>query len=770
MEVNALREAALGYANQGWQVIPVYGIVGSDCECGKEDCTSKGKHPRIGKWREAATSDLAVVNGWWDKWPISNIGIVTGKPSGVVVLDIDGPTGDAAFRKYCAEHNFVPETLTATTGNGRHHYFAHPGGEVPNSARTIADGVDVRGDGGYVVAPPSRHRSGTTYAWLAGGQPPQQAPDWLLQRMLAGKRERRSSMKSAAVCREAVPEGRRNTELASVAGRLRNRGLDEPQIIERLLKENDDRCVPPLDPSEVRSIAKSVSRYAPRMNSATTTGPRGTDREETIAQRLIRLAGTSSLFHDPDRTAYATVLQNGHAENWAIKSSDFRHWLTHQYWLETQSAPSSRAITDAVGVLEAKAQFAGDIHQVFTRVAEHNGAIYFDLANEDRQVVEITPAGWTLITDAPVKFRRPKGVRPLPVPADGGGLDELRPFLNVAGEHDWMMMIAWLLAAFRPHGPYPLAALHGEQGSAKTTTARVLRALVDPNIAPVRCEPKDGRDLMISATNGWVIALDNLSHVSESLSDALCRLSTGGGFATRALYTDAEETILDAQRPVVLTGIEDLATRGDLLDRSLVIYLPRIPSGERMTEREFWARFDAAQPRILGSLLTVVAGALAELPKVDLDQLPRLADFATWITAAEPSLGWERGAFLKAFVSNRHQANAIALEGSVLAAPILKLIEKGVWSGTAEQLLHRIGNLVSDSVRRSSDWPRTARGAAGALRRLSPNLRPIGIEIGFGRESTRDRTRLITIRRAVVSGSSGPSAPSGRATQSGLVH
>jgi hypothetical protein len=201
---------------------------------------------------------------------------------------------------------------------------------------------------------------------------------------------------------------------------------------------------------------------------------------------------------------------------------------------------------------------------------------YLDLANEVRQIVEITPAGWNIITDTPVKFRRPKGMRPLPTPVPGGNLDELRPFLNVAGEEDWMMMIAWLLASFRGHGPFPLAALHGEQGSAKTTTARVLRAVVDPNMAPVRCEPRDGRDLMISATNGWVIALDNLSRVSESLSDALCRLSTGGGFSTRVLYTDAEEIILNAQRPVVLTGIEDLATRGDLLDRSLVIYMPRI--------------------------------------------------------------------------------------------------------------------------------------------------------------------------------------------------
>lgn len=562
---------------------------------------------------------------------------VTGEPSRIIVLDVDGEVGDAAFRRLCAEFNFLPETLTAITGNGRHHYFAHPGVEIPNSARTVADGVDVRGDGGYIVAPPSQHRSGTRYAWLADDQPLQPIPEWLLQRMQAGKRKQHSAANSVSKSKEPIPEGRRNAELASVAGGLRKRGLEEPEILEALLRVNDQRCTPPLDPAEVESIARSISRYAPGGSPAISAARVG-NRDEDAPERLIRLAGSASLFCDPDKQAYATVVQSGRAETWSIRSGDFKHWLTHQFWLETHSAPSTSGMKDALAVLEAKAKFAGETHKVFTRAGEHNGAVYLDLANEERQVVEVTPAGWNIIYDAPVKFRRPRGMRPLPTPVHGGSLDELRPFLNVAAEEDWMMMVAWLLAAFRPHGPYPLAALHGEQGSAKTTTARVLRALVDPNMAPVRCEPRDGRDLMISATNGWVIVLDNLSRVSESLSDALCRLSTGGGFATRMLYTDADETILNAQRPVVLTGIEDLATRGDLLDRSLVIYLPTIPASERMTERKFWASFDAAQPRILGALLSAVAGALRDLPQVELAQLPRLADFATWVTAAEPSL------------------------------------------------------------------------------------------------------------------------------------
>jgi hypothetical protein len=126
---------------------------------------------------------------------------------------------------------------------------------------------------------------------------------------------------------------------------------------------------------------------------------------------------------------------------------------------------------------------------------------------------------------------------PLPYPREGGSITSLRGFVNVANDDDWALLLAWLVAAFRPHGPYPVLVLHGEQGSAKSTVARVLRALVDPGTASLRSEPRDARDLIISATNGWCVALDNLSHLPVWLSDAICSLATGGGFGTRELFT-----------------------------------------------------------------------------------------------------------------------------------------------------------------------------------------------------------------------------------------
>lgn len=140
-----------------------------------------------------------------------------------------------------------------------------------------------------------------------------------------------------------------------------------------------------------------------------------------------------------------------------------------------------------------------------------------------------------------------------------------------------------------------------------------------------------------AANNGWLIALDNLSHLSPWLSDAMCRLATGSGFATRELYSDADEAMFAAQRPIILNGIEELATRDDLLDRSLLLYLPTIPEDKRKHEAGFKRVFEAASPLILGAILDCVSSAMQTLPGINLKRLPRMVDFAQCACAAAPA-------------------------------------------------------------------------------------------------------------------------------------
>jgi len=475
------------------------------------------------------------------------------------------------------------------------------------------------------------------------------------------------------------------------------------------------------------------------------TAATGTRHHDSQASQLVAIAESAVLFHDPSGDAYATIGLDDHRETHGIRTKGFRRWLAHEYYRRHEKAPGSQALQDALVVLEGRAQYEGSEHPVYTRLAEDAGAIYVDLGNEKWDVIEICAQGWRVVSDAPVKFRRSRGMLALPSPVEGGSLDLLALHINVDGEDDLKLLTAWLLAAMNPRGPYPVLLLHGEQGAAKSTTGRVLRNLIDPNKAPLRAEPKEPRDLIVAAQNGWIIALDNLSHLSPWLSDGLCRLSTGGGFSTRELYSDADEFLFDGQRPVLINAIEELSTRGDLLDRSIICYLPNIKGEDRIPEKRFWARFEQDQPRILGALCHVVSSALATVDRVDLHEVPRMADFALWVTAAEGRLSWEPGAFLTAYNGNRETANTLALESSPIVEPLTRLAKTG-YLGTATALLTELNTYVESDVRKQKGWPTTPRGLSGLLRRLAPNLRGARIDVVFLGHQGQSRDRLIAVQ------------------------
>jgi hypothetical protein len=229
-----------------------------------------------------------------------------------------------------------------------------------------------------------------------------------------------------------------------------------------------------------------------------------------------------------------------------------------------------------------------------------------------------------------------------------------------------------------------------------------------------------------------------LSHVPPWLSDALCRLSTGGGFATRELYTDQDEVIFDSQRPLLLTNIEEVATRSDLLDRCLIVWLPAIPEDGRRSEAELLEAFRIARPQILGALLDAVAVALQRLPSIKLPGLPRMADFALWATAAETAFGWPSGTFMTAYQGNRASANEVALEASVVARPLLDLLEaQGEWVGSSGELLKVLEERQGDQTRRLAGWPKNPRSLPGHLKRLAPNMRAAGWVLEQDRSSKK---------------------------------
>lgn len=471
-------------------------------------------------------------------------------------------------------------------------------------------------------------------------------------------------------------------------------------------------------------------------------------RRENKCDMLIRFASDAEYFHSAD-AAYLSATVDGVCETFKLRSRAARLWLCRLAHENGGGAPSGEDMQSALNALESRALFDGPELPVGVRLAGHDGRTYLDLADDGWRVVEVDETGWRVIAaaDCPVRFIRPRGVLPIPAPVDGGSVDELRALLNLPDDDGWALLLGWIVAALRAIGPYPILQVDGEQGSAKTFLCRLIRALLDPNTADLRSEPREVRDVAIAAQNSLIVGLDNLPTIQAWLSNCLCRLSTGGGFGVRELYSNSEEALFSAQRPVLLNGITQVLVSSDVRDRAINLSLPTIPECRRRLECDLWGAFHARQPAILGALLTAVSFGLRHVDSVVLPGYPRLADFARWAVACEPALGLPAGAFLAAYSRNRAASHEGAVDASPIGPLIVRLVEAAPWQGTARELLAELDSdrWSDERTRRSPEWPRTARKLSGDLRKLAPNLRAVGVELTCSRHA--GGRRVIDLRK-----------------------
>jgi hypothetical protein len=265
---------------------------------------------------------------------------------------------------------------------------------------------------------------------------------------------------------------------------------------------------------------------------------------------------------------------------------------------------------------------------------------------------------------------------------------------------------------------------------------------------PSEHSPRDERELMIAANNGHLLAFDNLSGLPAWLSDALCRIASGGSFAVRRLYTDDEEVLFQAVRPTLLNSIEDVIRRADLADRAIFLTLTPIREEQRRSEAELWREFEQARPAILDALLDAVAHGLRTVDSIHRSRLPRMADFALWATACETAL-WPAGTFSHAYAANRNAAIEGIIDADSIAASVRELMTgRNSWTGTAADLL-RISVEHDSQTGNGAGRTKNARALAGHLRRAQTFLRAVGVDIAFSREG-RAGTRVIRIRRSKI--------------------
>jgi hypothetical protein len=420
-----------------------------------------------------------------------------------------------------------------------------------------------------------------------------------------------------------------------------------------------------------------------------------------------------------------------------------RSTLAREFRRRYGKTPNAAALADAMTVLQGEALDA-DPEVVGLRLADHDGGVVIDLGDPQGRAVVVRPGGWKVVARSPVLFRRTALTSAMPLPDRGGSLDGLRGLLNVTDE-TWPLVRGWLVSALLPSLPHPVLMLGGEQGTGKTTTARMLVGLVDPSPAPLRSEPRDPEGWALAAAGSWAVAVDNVSKVTGWWSDALCRAVSGDGWLRRRLYTDGDLAVVSFRRVVLLTSIDPGALRADLGDRLLLVDLERIEDGKRQTEADLDRAYALARPQLLGGLLDALADVLSRLPHVALRELPRMADFARVLAALDDVDGADGRAF-SAYVAQRGRIAADVVDADPVAAAVLKLVEDaGCWQGTAGELLQEIA-----PDRPPHGWPATPRAMAGRLSRLTPALRAIGIEIEYDRVG-HARSRQYTIRRTAQS-------------------
>lgn len=449
--------------------------------------------------------------------------------------------------------------------------------------------------------------------------------------------------------------------------------------------------------------------------------------EESNARsdELVRmLQGSCELFHDDRDNSYAKFQQDDHLETWLLGSEGFAKWASYRAFTELGFSPSPTVFSTAITTLKGIAIHEGEEHQVFLRCAPIDDGYLIDQTNDNWTAIKVTAAGWEVTSQPEKKFIRSNTATALPDPV-GGDFSLFWNHVNVPREYR-TLVTTFMLESWRPKSPYAILELSGEQGSAKSTTHTRIRQLSDPNRVPLRVAPKDTQDIFVSAANNHQASFENMSNLSGKMQDALCTLSTGGGFSARKLYSDSDESVIEVKRPVIINGISPVATRPDLIDRVIHIDLPKIKN--RKTEDNLEQEFDKDLPYILGGLLTVFSNSLAVLPSISIEKLPRMADFALLGEAVHKALDIDQS-FNEVLLENRTESLRRSLESSPVAMAIQELLSaRGKFDGTIKQLKT---TLDEDFHQKGEGWPRSAKGLSEAMKRTAPALREIGIGIEF---------------------------------------
>jgi hypothetical protein len=327
--------------------------------------------------------------------------------------------------------------------------------------------------------------------------------------------------------------------------------------------------------------------------------------KKSQAEKLVKLAVDKEVtfFHTPAKAAYARLSVEGHFEIYNTRSKAFKQWWSKELYSSEGIAPNSDSLNSAINIIEGKAIYEGETHDLNNRVADYKKKFYYDLTDTAWRAVEISETGWEIIEQPPIIFQRYQHQKQQIEPVHNGDISKVLNFVNLEKgnepeDNQQLLFLVYLVASFVPDIPHPIIHPYGHHGAAKSTFMRVIKRLADPSIEELLICPKDVNDLAQKLSHHWVCFFDNLTTIPDWLSDMLCRVATGAAFAKRELFTDDSDIIFQLKRIAGMNGINIVATKADLLDRTIPLELMDIPEDKRRMEKDFWLEFNDDVPQI----------------------------------------------------------------------------------------------------------------------------------------------------------------------------
>lgn len=716
------RDAAHYYASRGWSVLPI----------------QAGDKKPLGKWKvqQNRIASKEEIDVWFKTWPDAGVGIVTGSVSKLIVIDIDPRNGGNESLKSL---DLPPTYVVQTGGGGQHMYYRWMHAASLQKCTGYLPGVDIQAEGSLIVAPPTVHKSGIAYVAATTIDEMADAPAWLLEL----KETPKEKLWESGI--GGVAEGKRNETAASVCGKFLSE-INDKSLWEVAgwggLKEWNTKNEKPLPEAELRSVFESVSKLAETTSKS--------EEKDTIAKLMVELVlkEKPTLVHDSLDAPFIHIAFDKHHELHPVHSSRFKQWITRRYWEVTKKPSKSENVKQALDLIGSLACFGGEKVQLSIRVAKHGDAFLYDLCDDGWRAIKITGSGWEMVETPPVVFRRYKHQTAQVLPERGGNLTSLIDFVNITDKQQRLLLQVYLVSCFVPGIAHPVPILYGSQGSAKSTFLRVVRRIIDPSSIELLSFPTKPEQIVQQLSHHWAPFYDNVTSIPDWLSDTLCRAVTGEGFSKRELYTNDEDFIYAFRCCIALNGINIAAQKADLLDRSILFGLERIPPEKRRDEQAFWSRFEQERPLILGAVFDTLSKAMTIYPTVKLERLSRMADFVLWGCAIAKALGYRQEDFLEAYEANNIRQNEEAINEDPVAAAIYALMQsQDEWSGTATELLDRLDQVaVAERINlKQRNWPKAAHILARKITVVQTNLAVAGITIVTG---SKGKKRFVDIRHA----------------------